>query len=304
MTSPHHANARHASHQPGRARAVALTIAGAALWGTTGTSQALLPGHPSPVAVGGLRALIAGTALLVLALFRGTSWLRQVFGRRRLGWLALAGLGVAGYQLTFFAAVSRAGVAVGTLVMLATAPAVAGLAGWGRTGIRPSRAWLVATLVGLSGAALLVLGAGSVASPDAMGLALAVAAGGFFATYTVASRELVVEGLDPIALTASIFLVAGAILIGPLLGQDLSFVSQPRSLWVLAWLGLAATAGAYMLYQLGMRRVDAAQAATFALAEPMVANLLAVLVLREPFTAVMGLGLVLVLAGLGLLGRA
>lgn len=281
---------------------VALALAGACLWGTTGTSQALLAGDPSPVAVGALRALVAAAALLSLSLLRGPGrWLHTLRGVRP-GWLMMAGASVAAYQLTFFAAVARTGVAVGTLVMLATAPGAAGLAGWLLRGRRPSRLWAVATLVGLAGAALLVLGSGGSRRLDEWGLLLAVAAGAAFALYSVAGREL--GGGDQVALTSGIFLVASLALAVPLLRQDLGFVAGPRNLVVLGWLGVVATAVAYLLYQQGLRRIDAATASTVALAEPMVANLLAVLVLHEPFTAVMGLGVLLVLGGLGLLSRA
>ncbi|MFC6359603.1 DMT family transporter [Luteococcus peritonei] len=291
-------------HSPRRAAGVALALSGACLWGTTGTSQALLVGEHSPVAVGGLRALVAAIALLALALLRGpVRWLRTLRTARP-AWLMAAGLSVAAYQLTFFAAVDRTGVAVGTLVMLATAPGVAGLVGWLLHGLRPSRLWAVATLVGLAGAALLVLGSGGSRRLDWWGLALAVAAGAAFALYSVAGRELSGSGADQVSLTSGIFAVASLVLAVPLLRQDLAFVSEPRNLLVLGWLGVVATAVAYLLYQQGLRSIDAATASTVALAEPMVANLLAVLVLHEPFTVVMGLGVLLVLAGLGLLSRA
>lgn len=295
-------------------RAPLLAVAGAALWGTTGTSQALLAGHHSPVAVGALRAVVAACCLVVLsvATARGTGRMRRAMAEGRWRWLVLGGVAVAGYQLTFFAAVAATGVGVGTLVMLATAPAVAGLLGWVVHRERPSRTWALATTVGLAGAALLVLGAGA-RQVDVTGLLLAVAAGASFATYSLAGRSAVAHrpagapgagGVDGLAATAVVFVVASAVLAVPLARAELAFVTAPRNLAVLAWLGTMATAAAYLLYQAAMRHIAAATAATLALAEPAVANLLAVVVLHERFTATMGLGMLLVLAGLGLLGRA
>lgn len=284
-------------------RGALFALAGASLWGTTGTSQALLTGEHSPVAVGAVRILLACGLLLVLSLAGGPRTWLAVAGQGRWRWLVPAGLGVACYQLTFFAAVARTGVAVGTLVMLATAPAVAGFAGWALHGSRPSRLWAVSTTIALLGATVLVLGSGGDAPLDPGGLGLAVAAGASFALYSVAGRE-VAAGTNPLLLTSWVFLFASVILLLALLGQDLSFVAQPRNLLVLGWLGLVATAIAYLLYQKGMGSIDAATAATLALAEPMVANLLAVFLLGEPFTWLMGVGVVLVLAGLGLLSRA
>lgn len=285
-------------------RGALLALAGACLWGTTGTSQALLTGQHSPVAVGGLRTLTAAALLTGIAVISNPrKWLAPL-GHDSRRWILPAGLSVACYQLTFFAALARTGVAVGTLVMLATTPAVAGLLGWRLEGLRPSRLWLTATLTSLLGAALLVLGSGASAPLDALGLLLAVVAGICFGSYSVAGRRAASGGDDPLVLSSWIFVVAALVLAAPLLRQDLTFVTPTRNLVVLGWLGLAATAGAYLLYQTGMRSIDAATAATLALAEPMVANLLAVLVLGEPFTALMGLGVILVLGGLGLLGRA
>ncbi|MCW3000792.1 MAG: EamA family transporter, partial [Conexibacter sp.] len=97
----------------------------AVCFGTTGTAQALGPGA-SPVTVGAARIAL-GALLLLLAQ-------RIASGDHAAGWarapLAAGALGVAGYQLCFFAAVDDTGVAVGTVVALGSAPALAGLGGW------------------------------------------------------------------------------------------------------------------------------------------------------------------------------
>ncbi|MEL4503847.1 EamA family transporter [Luteococcus sp. H138] len=290
--------------QPGAPHGAVLALAGACLWGTTGTSQALLAGSPSPVAVGALRAGIAAIALLLVAVTTNRSgWVRTPT-RHSTGWLVLAGLGVALYQLAFFAAVQQTGVGVGTLVTLACAPVSAGLLGWGLGGPRPTRRWALATLVALAGAAVLVTSAGTAHPINPLGIGLAIAAGCSFGGYTVAGHRVAQAGATGLNATAWIFAIAGLTLLHPLLGQDLGFVAQPRNLLVLGWLGLVATALAYLLYQRGMGSIDAATAATLALAEPLVANLLAVFALGEPFSWLMGVGVALVIAGLGLLSRA
>src|SRR5262245_16654792 len=92
-----------------------LVLAAAVLFGTTGTAQAFAPPGAEPLAVGTVRLLIGGGALLALALARGvldapTRW-------PRVPTVAAAG-GVAAYQACFFAAVAATGVAVGTVVAL------------------------------------------------------------------------------------------------------------------------------------------------------------------------------------------
>ena len=102
-------------------------LAAALLWGTTGTAQALAPAGVNPVALGALRVIIGGGALLVLALsrqsFRGIShW--------PLLPTAVSAVFIAAYQLSFFAAVSLTGVAVGTMVAIGSSPVAAGLLGY------------------------------------------------------------------------------------------------------------------------------------------------------------------------------
>ena len=108
-------------------------------FGTTGTAQALGPAGLSPAGVGAARILVGG-ALLVLVAILG-SGLRGLPRRP----LILAALAVAAYQLAFFAAVADTGVAVGTIVALGSAPALAGALEWLVERRAPTRAWAGAT---------------------------------------------------------------------------------------------------------------------------------------------------------------
>jgi drug/metabolite transporter, DME family len=103
--------------------------------------------------VGAVRVAL-GAALLLLAvrLAAGSAPLRHSRGP-----LVVGGLGVAGYQLCFFAAVHDTGGAVGTVPALGSAPTFAGLGGWLVDGTKPGSAWAVATALAAVGVALMAL---------------------------------------------------------------------------------------------------------------------------------------------------
>src|SRR3954471_18302363 len=104
-------------------------------FGTTGTAQALGPDGLSPAGVGAGRILVGGGLLVLVALL--TNGGLTALPKRP---LLLAAGAVATYQLSFFAAVHDTGVAVGTIVALGSAPALAGapewLPHWGPPGAR------------------------------------------------------------------------------------------------------------------------------------------------------------------------
>ncbi len=88
----------------------------------------------------------------------------------------------------------------------------------------------------------------------------------------------------PDAVTAVAFF-GGALLLAPLLFfVDLAWLAQPRGVLVALQLGLVATALAYMLYIRGLMSLPTATAVTLALAEPLTAATLGVLVLGEQLT--------------------
>lgn len=278
-------------------RPALLILAAAVLWGTTGTAQALGPAGASPVAVGAVRLVLGGAVLALLALSAG----RVRPGRGELAAAVVSAAAVAAYQPAFFAGVQRAGVALGTVVAIGSAPALTGLLSW-LLGARPARAWGLATLLAVAGCALLVAARGGEAA-DPVGLAFALGAGAAYAVYTVGAKALLDSGWRPATVMGAAF-GGGAVLAAPLLpGADLTWLAQPRGLAMAAWLSLATMGLAYVLFGRGLAGLAPPSAATLSLAEPLTAATLGIVVLGERPGAVQFAGAALVLAGLVVLAR-
>jgi DME family drug/metabolite transporter len=274
-----------------------LVLLSAVCFGTTGTAQALGPDAP-PAAVGSAR-IIVGAALLALAAWRlaprsNAPWpLRPV----------LAGaVGVAAYQLTFFAAVDDTGVAVGTVVALGSGPVFAGLLGLAVHGERLTGRWAAATALAVAGVAVLVA-AGAAAHVRPAGIALALGAGLSYATYTVAAKGLLATPA-PEAVMARLF-GFGALLLAPALPiAGGGWLGSPGGIALALYLGLVPTALAYVLFARGLRHLPAGEVATLTLAEPLTATALGAIVLGERPGAGALVGVVLVLAGLAVLATS
>lgn len=276
----------------GDRQALALIVAAAALWGTTGTAQALGPDSSEPLAVGFVRLAIAGPALLAIAAgSRSFSW------PRRPSWAptAIASAGMAAYQPLFFTAVESAGVALGTVLAIGSAPVLAGLLGWIIDSERPHLRWWGATALGIAGVGLIALAPAETA--NLLGLIAAGGAGLAFAVYILASRRVV--GLShPVGGMALVFALAALLSLPLLPWIRLGWLATPSGILMALHLGLVATALAYVLFAIGLRSTPAAPAATASLSEPLMATLLGVIVLGETPGATAWAGMGLILLGL------
>ncbi len=276
--------------------AVVAVLLAAALFGTTGTAQALGPAATTPLGVGAARLLVGGLALLlvvragrgVLALWRTPTGL-------------LAGACTAAYQICFFAGVDRAGVAIGTLVAIGSGPVLTGLLAVVVLRERPSRAWLVATAVCVSGLALLTGGGDR---PDALGVLLALLAGASYAAYTVLAKRQLDAGHSPSTVMAAAFGLGGLLSAPLLMTQPIGWLATGEGIALAAYLGLVTVTLAYLLFVRGLAVLPAGPVTTLVLAEPVVATALGLAVLDERLPALGALGVVLVLAGLLVQGRS
>jgi DME family drug/metabolite transporter len=267
-----------------------LVVAAATAWGTTGTSRALGPDEASPVAVGAVRVALGGGILLALALRRGL---------RLRGWApvptTIAVAAIAAYQPLFFAGVSKAGVAIGTVVGIGTSPIAGGILGRVVRKEPLGPHWVVATALGIAGAVL--LGSSGDAGDDvALGLLLAVGAGVAYAVYVAASAALLDD--HPASEVAAVALGgAGAVLLPVAALSGVGWVVAADGLAMAVWLGVVTVALAYPLLARGLGGVGVAAAATLTLAEPATAAVLGLVLLDESISGRGWVGLALVAAG-------
>lgn len=281
---------------------VAAIVLAAMLWGSTGTVQALLPPERVPVVVGALRTVVGALSLIALAL---------IAPRARAGLSALphgltlaAGVAMAAYNLSFFAAVADIGVGIGTALAVGSAPLWASVFVFFVQRHAPSRQLLLGQAICIAGATLLVAtDAGGTASP--FGIAMALTAGASYAGYSLLV-SMIGARLPSITVAAGTFTVAALVVVPVLIFSDarLGALATPRAIALIAALGLFSTGLAYVLYTWGLRSVTPSVAVTLALAEPLTAWILATFVIGEPLTALKVTGALVLLVGLWFVTRS
>lgn len=280
-------------------RGIGMVLAAAVLWGTTGTAQTFAPVGVSPYVVGAMRVGIASVFFwfyLALTLrggwrlaFTGVPWRTMLF----------AGGCMAVYNLAFFAGVKASSVAVGTAVAIGSGPVWAGLLQFVVTRQAPTAVWWWGTLLAVGGGSLMVMGGAGHVALTVSGIVLCLLAGLSYAAYALVNKRLV-SGSNPSLVTAVVFSAATCIAVPMALvfaqGFDLGANSWP----VFAYLGVVTTGVTYLLFSHGLRHISGATGVTLALAEPMTAFLLALVVVGERPGIGAFCGLAMVLAGLAL----
>ena len=278
---------------------VALVLLAAMLWGTTGTAQALASGSLPAVWFGALRLLVAAL------FFAAYAWLDRspaAAVRPPLAPVLAAGLCMAVYNLAFFAGVRLTGVALGTAVALGSGPVWAGLlqALWTRRW--PAPIWWLGTMVAVTGGALMSLGGAAGLLADPLGLGLCLLSGLSWGLYSLLNAELL-RYMPAGRVTLWAFGLA-AVLALPLAAWDSGWpLLQVADLAAVLYVGVLTAGVAYLLFSHALRHINAATGVTLALAEPVVAFVLAVLLVGEEPGGWAALGLLLVLAGVGLVVR-
>jgi DME family drug/metabolite transporter len=252
--------------------------------------------------VGAARIILGGLLLVAVAIHGGR--LRRLLSRGPATWAGLGAGAVCAaiYQVAFFAAVARTGVATGTVVTIGSAPAFAGLLAK-LLGSGPlSGRWLVSTTGAVIGCAALVSG-GSAAGVEPVGIGLALLAGLGYALYATTASHFIVRGEDDRAVVACLFGGAALVLSPVLLAGSPGWLLTGRGIGVTVYLGGLTTAIGYVLYARGLRTTPVAAATTLTLAEPAVAALLGLVVLGEHLGGVAVAGLALVAGSLLVLVR-
>lgn len=285
---------RGASHYGFAVRPRLLVVFAAVCFSTTGTVQELGPEGAGPVSVAVMRTVIGALALLA---FARNAPAPSATVLRRHWWIA--GAGMAGYAVAFFASVRLTGVAIGTVVALGSAPLFAGALGalvWRHV---PDRRWLVTTTFAIGGVAMIVT-QGDTGAVDVAGIALAAVAGLSYAIFAISSKTIVGAQPSGARAMARVFLVAALLLMPAAFFVDLGWVLTPAGASMAMWLGVVTVAVAYWAYATGLRHLQPADTTALTLVEPVVATVLAATILGERPSTVAWIGIVVVIVSLAL----
>lgn len=285
-----------------RSGAWALVLA-SVLWGTTGTAASFMPDSVSPLAIGACTMTVGGLLLFAFSARRSISAIRDAASRR---WLVLGAIGVFVYPLAFYSSMNLAGVAIGNVVSLGTGPVFAALLEWvfERRGL--SRLWVTCTAIAITGVALLAIGGhGDSAGQQVVpGVLLGLAAGLAYALYTYSSSRAIGVGQTASGVMGAMFGLGAVTLLPVLLVLGAPLLQSPATVGISAYLALGPMFVAYLLFGVGMRTMRSSTATTITLLEPLVATLLAVIVVRERLDPLGWVGLILILVSVAVLATA
>ncbi|MEZ9515583.1 DMT family transporter [Vibrio splendidus] len=267
------------------------------LWGTTGTAASFAP-DLSPLAIGAFSMGVGGLMQAGLAYRKILFAFDKLLQNKKL--LAVSALALAVYPLAFYSSMKLSGVAIGTVVSIATAPFFSALLEClisKKDNI--NKRWLTSFAIGVVGIGLLVFSESSSVNESGddlklLGIGLGLVAGLCYAIYSWATKALIDKGIKSQAAMGSIFGL-GAMLLLPTLwftGENL-FSSQINVL-VISYLTLIPQCLGYIAFSFGLRHVTASSANLLTLFEPVVAAVLAVCIVGEliPFIGWLGMFLI------------
>ncbi|MEX3073117.1 DMT family transporter [Vibrio alginolyticus] len=270
----------------------------AVLWGTTGAAASFSE-QVSPLAIGAFAMGVGGVIQALISLRSIKNSASQIWVFRRP--LAIGSVALAVYPLAFYSSMKLSGVAIGTVISIASAPFFTVIIEYlFRTGKNVSKIWWMSFALGAAGIVLLVLERGEdgfFTASDSnylLGIALGLVAGFTYAGYSCVAKSMIDEGVKSQAAFGSIF-AGGAVLLLPSLwftGENL-FAGSMNSL-VSLYMAIVPMCMAYLAFGYGLRHVPVSSATLLTLFEPVVAAILAVWIVGEKISVVgwVGIGLI------------
>jgi DME family drug/metabolite transporter len=285
-------------------RGMAMVVVAAMLWGTTGTAQSFAPPQLSSYWVGALR-LAVGALFFWPMLWMSDRAALTGAALRSLPWrsIALAAVCMCVYNLAFFAGVRSSGIAIGTALALGSGPVWAGLLQALFTRAMPTPAWWLGTGVAVAGVVTMATANGAAENIPLAGVLLCLLAGLSYASYALLNQRMVTAA-SPAAVTATVFSCAALLAVAGAAGLSGAPQLRAGDVAIVLWLGVVSTGIAYLLFSYALRHISAATGVVLALAEPVTAFVLAILIVGEQPGVAGAIGLVAVLAGLWLVVRS
>nr|WP_278375935.1 EamA family transporter [Brucella anthropi] len=276
---------------------VTAIIVASTIWGTTGTAATFAP-EVGAAAIGAAAMGLGGLAQAAIA------WRGLIASRKALAdqWrvLLVGAVCVAIYPLAFYGSMRMAGVTIGTVISLGSAPLLSAGIEYRQSGFRPSLRWLAGAIIGIVGMVLLSMsedGGGHTASAEGsalMGALVGLVAGFTYALYSSCARQLMQGGISSTTAMGATFGIGGLLLMPVLLATGGPFLASWNNAAVGLYMAFVPMFLGYVCFGYGLSRVETSVATTITLFEPVVAAFFAVVIVGERLSALGWFGVLLV----------
>jgi drug/metabolite transporter, DME family len=286
---------------------IAVLLA-AFLWGTTGTIATFAP-NLSPLAIGA--AAMGGGGLLQAILARKNIKNNITQINSNLIILSIGVISVFIYPLAFYSSMHLAGITVGTVVSIGTAPLFTALLERFFDHKKLSFKWFICFVLGISGVILLSIGEShsSISSKQItndrqiLGIFLGALAGLTYALYSWIAKKLIDRGIDSKASMGLIFGIGSLFLLPTLFFTGANLFEENINIYVVGYMMLIPMFLGYVLFGYGLKTVPASKAITLTLFEPLVAAILAIVLVGEKLAPIGWIGMIFISLCLALLSK-
>lgn len=282
---------------PSTAGILAILFA-SVVWGTTGTAATFAP-EVSPAAIGAAAMGIGGLLQAALAARRIAAAHQHLWQQR--GLLVLGGVSVMIYPLAFYASMRLAGVTIGTVITIGAAPLLSALIEYLTERTRLSGRWMIGAAMGLTGMALICIAEGGdhpQSSNDTLSVLLGVGLGLLgaltYALYSWTARGMMLRGTPSAVAMGATFGLGGLLLMPVLIMTGGPLLASWGNAAVGVYMALVPMFLGYICFGYGLARVPVSMATTLTLLEPVIAAILAVLIVGERLPSLGWAGVVLV----------
>ncbi|ELB2907090.1 EamA family transporter [Vibrio sp. 665] len=268
------------------------------LWGTTGTAASLAP-DVSALAIGAFSMGIGGFMQACLSAKSLKRDFRKVVHKKKT--LLVSIIALATYPLAFYSSMRFAGVAIGTVISISTAPFFSALLEclFSRNQTITKR-WMMSFAIGVIGITLLLASessANSLFDQDMKhwGVLLGLLAGLTYAIYSWGVKAMIDHGIESQTAMGSVFGIGGVLLLPTLFITGDNLFASSTNTTVMLYMALIPMGLGYIAFGFGLRFVTASGASILTLFEPVIAAALAVAIVGEEISLIGWVGITLTL---------
>lgn len=269
------------------------------LWGTTGTAASFAP-TVNPLAIGSFSMGVGGLMLAILGVKNLRHDAKCLLKEGKL--LCIGAIALAVYPLAFYSSMRLSGVAIGTVISIASAPFfVALIECLFSKQNNIDRRWVLSLFIGSVGIVLLASSETNLTeqtlddSSKVIGIALGFIAGLAYALYSWAAKGLINRGISSKSAMGSIFGIGAILLIPILVLNSNDLFATPINTAVVLYIAVIPMFIGYICFGYGLNTIHASKATLLTLFEPAVAAVFAVVVVGESISVLGWAGVVLIM---------